>query len=494
MISKEEKDIIETLIDDFAFEYSNNNSRRVSVDTLLKPWEDAKSEYLLHMFNNQLILSKPISYQKSIETMAQEISAMMDRKEEGYEFYVNYTRFRKNFPIELAYFMRPSILASNIYNFDSFSIQTPEGKELKINKGCKVIKALGKIAAAFNIPGFEKFRLAHSRILNQKQLTGNLCLSIHPLDYLTMSMNDCGWSSCMNWSTYGEYRRGTVEMMNSPNVIVAYLTSDKPYEIYPNTYWNNKKWRELFICAPEVICGIKGYPYCNESIEKIAADWIKELATIFTYSPEYAPLLPGHRVIFPSGNPGTLNFTTDAMYNDFGTCEHYAYISPNISDYNSINYSGPSECMCCGELYNSFYCESALVCNNCEEIMVCEECGERIDTSDAFYVDGSYYCSECVDEVAIQCALTLEYHFPSNCATLYLSPDRRKFNDYIWVTSSLVNSTSSVWTTYFTTDATQINFHEYAIAAEDCTLEGLRLFGFSSLTDYERYVTYEKAN
>ena len=32
----------------------------------------------------------------------------------------------------------------------------------------------------------------------------------------------------MSWADYGCYRQGTVEMMNSPLMVVAYLTAEEP--------------------------------------------------------------------------------------------------------------------------------------------------------------------------------------------------------------------------------------------------------------------------
>ena len=76
------------------------------------------------------------------------------------------------------------------------------------------MRVLSKIATAYNLPGFEDFRIAQSLVTNQANLKGYITLSIHPLDYMTMSDNNCGWDSCMSWQEEGCYRQGTVEMMN----------------------------------------------------------------------------------------------------------------------------------------------------------------------------------------------------------------------------------------------------------------------------------------
>ena len=44
-----------------------------------------------------------------------------------------------------------------------------------------------------------------------------------------MSDNDYGWDSCMGWMNEGEYRLGTVEMMNSPCIVVAYIDGEEAW-------------------------------------------------------------------------------------------------------------------------------------------------------------------------------------------------------------------------------------------------------------------------
>ena len=71
----------------------------------------------------------------------------------------------------------------------------------------------------------EDFRIYISQLLNTRAFTGNLCISIHPLDYITMSDNSYGWTSCMSWLKKGNYAGGTVEMMNSDNAYILKVKS-----------------------------------------------------------------------------------------------------------------------------------------------------------------------------------------------------------------------------------------------------------------------------
>ena len=75
---------------------------------------------------------------------------------------------------------------------------------------------------------------------------------------MTMSDNANNWSSCMRWTDrsggvdHGDYCAGTLECMNSPYIIIAYLHNPKhsfELSLYDcnDWQWNSKQWRELFI-------------------------------------------------------------------------------------------------------------------------------------------------------------------------------------------------------------------------------------------------------
>ena len=282
------------------------------------------------------------------------------------------------------------------------------------------MRALGKVAKEFDLPGFEEFRIAHSQILNQKTINGTLYLSIHPLDFMTMSDNNCDWDSCMSWVD-GEYKQGTVEMMNSDCVVVAYITNEHEDFWFSNKYsWNNKRWRELFIVDRGLITGIKGYPYENEDIEKIVCEWLKELAETnlgWNYNDEYIHYVQ-RRIIDKETMPFYVHFKTHKMYNDFHSRERYGFFNPdyimtkikntNRPDRYHLVYSGFSECMWCGDVFSDISSYS-LICDNCNETIYCEHCHcELIDPDSYVYVKetGQYFCEDCYEYVSsFECAL-----------------------------------------------------------------------------------------
>ena len=374
----------------------------IDIKNYLSLWEDAKSEYLYNLMGKQFILSKKISYLMDDEEKMELMGKVLRKHDSFIKSLYNETFDFCSYYYTIYNLTNAFSLATNTYNYDEFSITTPTGKKIDIKKGCKTIRMIGKIANAFNVEGFEEFRIAHSQILNQKKLEGELCLSIHPLDYITMSDNDCGWNSCMSWTDSGEYRRGTVEMMNSPMVVVAYLNSNNPYHVY-GTDWSNKKWRELFIVSKEIITGVKPYPYYNKCLEEITCNWLKELAEknmswsyleqLFTYKHNYN-MIKDHR----------LNFYTNAMYNDFGTREegHIGYIGSSAPYNIEKNYSGKVKCLKCGKITDDFDDESCVICEDCEAIEHCTECNSRLyDEFETYYHNGRPYCSYCFENLNV---------------------------------------------------------------------------------------------
>ena len=301
-------------------------------------------------------------------------------------------------------------LIKNVYQEDSFTLPAYNGrKKLKINKGCKVVKTLGKIAAhlGLDMDDFEKFRLAHSQCLNQKYLSGTLCLSIHPLDYMTMSDNDYGWSSCMSWMDCGDYRQGTLEMMGSQCVLVAYLKGNDDYNI---TYddeltWNNKKWRQLFVIHPDLLLGIKSYPYESESLTTTTLGILRDLAIKnlgWDFPDTMSKIDNRHSNVIATAknSPIYINLSMNHMYNDIGS-NHFAYVGNNIADHFDLFLSGTANCLICGQPLTTQH-ESMLICEDCDDSKYCENCGCRIDESDGTWFNGEFLCYDCFEtETAI---------------------------------------------------------------------------------------------
>lgn len=91
----------------------------------------------------------------------------------------------------------------------------------------------------------EDVRQKLSMLIQSNKVTGTLCMSVHPLDYLSASENNHGWRSCH--ALDGEYRSGNLSYMTDKCTIMVYLKSSSGDVALPrfprDVPWNDKKWR-----------------------------------------------------------------------------------------------------------------------------------------------------------------------------------------------------------------------------------------------------------
>ena len=407
-------------------------------DYLLRFWNKNKKN-LFHLLGDKFIFEKEIIYSEPKDDLIGKMESLLYDNPVGRACRTKYCNWLAEYlsttPLDHAQisvlngFLYADSLVDNIYKGETFHIHIGD-KEIRISHNMKITKILKKIFEALYLNQiFEDFRIEHSKILNTKEVKGTLCLSIHPLDFFTMSDNDYSWESCMNWRNEGCYRMGTVEMCNSPYVVIAYLKGDRPF--YFNHWikqdsWTNKKWRNLFIVHPDVITGIKGYPYQCAELDILALELLRELAKK-NLNWEYEK--PIYSADFSSNcqyvgfenrkNDCHFEFNTNVMYNDFGNDNStHLLLAPKV-DNIVIDYSGETECMCCGARISEVESEqeSLLFCEDCLSGYVCEECNCRTDN--IYELDGTSLCEECYYEYRVIDPATEEEHHNSNCSTIY---------------------------------------------------------------------------
>lgn len=389
---------------------------KASIETIFQYWAENKEELSKMFPEGKLTIEEDIYYKKDSDQIYAEmdesdiISHFRDKMRSAWAKYCTSFGYSQSTLTwyNLADLICNSSLANNKYEYDSFTIGSVD-KPVKICSGMKASRAIIKVAETIGMPAadIEEFRLEHSRLLNDVEVHGKMVFSIHPMDFMTMSDNDCRWHSCMSWTNSGEYRQGTVEMMNSPYIVEAYIASDKPYcfdDNDPSIMWNNKKWRELFIVSSRCIMGIKGYPYWSRDLEKIALAKLRTLATE-KLGYHYEDSIREFNCEDDYSDPGTLfdadgnyyYFSTEFMYNDF-RYTHYGYLAADDDIKVDINYSGPCQCMLCGdkwEIDNAEY----LTCEHCHDVIyTCKKCGNEVDNVTYDQETGKQICWECQRE------------------------------------------------------------------------------------------------
>lgn len=408
------------LITDYMKTYSSENS--MPAEEYLTHWLEAKSKWLLPIFSNQLRLSFPVSYENPINEELRKIFYSDENLKRQERVKIALRKLlREALPKEREYEI--TALISNIFNFTALEenallYDTYITEKIKLSQGEKPFRALNSLIKRLNLAvpasilaDIENLRLAHSQALNKKKVSGKLILSIHPLDYMTMSDNAYGWNSCMSWENNGCYHAGTLEMLNSPSVIVAYLEGDKPYyPVYDSRSWSNKKWRELFVLDHDFITGIKGYPYENPSLEEIVLNKLADVAEkIFPkYERSIHYLTPAGKMVIDNKE---YPFSTNLMYNDFeNNGEEPIIYSTEINFenfyYSCYNYSGKAYCTVCGQALES---EESTLCDECNGTPYCSCCGERIEDGNGFFINDEYYCQDCAEEHFNYCERCYQY-------------------------------------------------------------------------------------
>ena len=472
------------------------------ISHILRFWNENK-QFLFELFGNELILEKEVNIQYPEEILLEEMEDVLcSERNSEITFISKMYDFIYELPTEfnsLYKLLDSENLIHNVYNGDTLKLPyTSENgtiKHLVIPKGCKIIKILSKIAHVFNLDGFEEFRLKHSMVLNKKTFKGTICLSIHPLDYMTMSDNDCDWDSCMSWKNEGDYRLGTVEMMNSPYIIVAYLKSKTNMDLFDDgtTEWNNKRWRQLFMVSDKMMFGIKGYPYNDDILTDTVLNYLLEL---FNKNKPDCSFF-SDKFIIKNKKDNTffdkkihLSFGFNVMYNDiYG--KHLCYITKEFYDNNKdgslfrMNLSGQTECIICGEDWTEYYNQLdpvALCCPNCSGVMRCPECGDFVSYDEMHELDnGSLICDAC-----------FEYYYGgycSGCGSSFRNSDLIDIDAYGYENDSRYIGTISYCCNCMRENSYQDDIgpielddrYGYRVKASNFTEDGFALFGIFNI-------------
>lgn len=447
-ITNDEKEAMKKYIRNYV-EHDGSSKNMASLDFIYRFWDENKVN-LYNVLGKKFIATKQIKVAKSDIQIRDDMEDLFYKNVAARAFKNNFRNYfedycSNNSNLTCSYWDLMSLfeydyLGRNDYQGSPWCIMTPDNHKIAVIKGCRPVKMLGKIAEAFGIEGYDDFRLAHSLATNQRMLSGTMNISIHPLDFMTMSDNDSGWSSCMSWREAGCYCRGTVETMNSPYVVVAYLDADRPMDV-EGLSWSNKKWRQLLIVSHDIIFAIKAYPYYNEELSKAAVKMVADLAKE-NMSWEYEePIVIEHHHEFEfKGEKYYCSMSTNTMYNDCGSVKHviamnkivtdeHKYQIETTHDYSNrehikfkINYSGEEECMWCGTSDGCFDGEGQLACENCVSNTYCDCCGERVSADDLRELDGQYYCECCYEDRAQYDRISDEDHHVDNMTQVYLVP------------------------------------------------------------------------
>ena len=318
------------------------------------------------------------------------------------------------------------LLTSVPYHFHDF--------KCTVKNGMKTMRTIQKVLKATKYPNinlFEKWRDQVNLVQMNDGKKATLVISINPIDFMTMSDNTCNWSSCMSWTHHGCYHAGTLEMMNSNVVAVAYLQAPSNFDLQFSETGEvfsipNKSWRALVYIHKDIILVGKSYPYNKKDISIEVLKMVKELVKK-NLNWDYQFNFQQYRDMdYISGNyfvrdwynvfydkkkeHHSIFFYTNGMYNDiiedhytnFYCCRNYVKRSKKIC------LSGPATCICCGQrldehpresIYNYDDLGQDKICYDCKRTR-CTTCG-KVSWNNIKTSYGTFCSEECMKDMVV---------------------------------------------------------------------------------------------
>lgn len=400
----------------------------------LSAWANAKKEYLAGMFGEELILEKEVTVEQSYDAMYDDLSNFQWKVIRAVEKEAWYNKAYEE-DRSVYYHLRHLLNKKSLY-LNKCDDKYDFGEKRKFSAGEKLTRGFKKLISDPNV--VNEMQIAYSQMMNTKKLTGKLCLSIHPMDFLTMSHTRT-WGSCYDVFNEGEYRAGAFEFMCSNNTICAYLyTKEMRVEGYE---WNDKKWRCIVSVNPnEYIMTGKNYPYQSDELTGLVYEWVREI----TKKAEEFPTFEDSRPLCD------IDYGIDVEYGyndaDCGSSECFQVglnANKDNQEYIYVGYGNvpcpkcgsghhhmQGECIMCESCDDSFYCECCddrcygdahevtnrwggldWVCYSCLDYYYryCDECGEYHYHDDVTYIDDKCYCEDCRDDKFSYCEKCDEY-------------------------------------------------------------------------------------
>lgn len=407
---------------------------KVNIDELMDTWLLKKRDFIEAM-DGKLIYELPnkISFELDEEEKYKKIVKFRDKV---YGFW-KLPELEKFLSVQKEGFFSNTVI---------LDYTTPEGEV--ITKGTKLVKAFKHFTKDQRL--LCDIQNAASMIIQENKIEGKLCVSVHPLDYLSSSETTYNWRSCH--SLDGEYRAGNLSYMLDNTTLICYLKSDNEKHYLPNfpssVPWNSKKWRVLMFMSNDwtMLFAGRQYPFRSSTglnhVLKVLltqaglvrgewSDWSCEKISNFTradglYAGFSSPYIPLNNGMVPM-NQLVIDAKHAPHYNDllFSSCydpeysvkiDNWAWGKDIIPDYESTRFNIGSEvkCIVCGK---GSVCSDSMLCEECynkyndNTNYYCECCGARVSEDEIRSVAGELVCDCCYDRYVVTCEECGEDYF-----------------------------------------------------------------------------------
>lgn len=394
-----------------------------SAERLLKDWGKNKKHFFTKFGNQTIISTEEISLDVTDEyTIANDFNKFINRISDycDSEFQTDCIKSFLRFAVGKQGF-KDNIVNSdwNSKPIESFYKFDSDCKPIySVNKGTKFSRALRNF---FDLRGEDKdeqeMRLKELQDLystfRQKFFSkskGKLFLSIHPLDYITISDNNHNWTSCHSFYD-GDYRIGNLNYMADKTTLVAYFCTDDNFDeelyILPNTKWNSKRWRVLVhlqeIDGKLIIIYNRQYPFKSDvlikELDKLLVETYKT-STPSTFM-KYGDSRLDNKRLFRTGI-NTCHYVDIGKYNNCFVRIANEYLEDETL-IHTMTIGEPVYCVKCGE--NITYRGDSGYCDFCTDEWYCENCEGFYSGDDMIYIESEdrYICYDCYESSYVEC-------------------------------------------------------------------------------------------
>lgn len=253
--------------------------------------------------------------------------------------------------------IRLSESSNNYLDRDYFLLGT------KFAKGMRVSRCFRQL-----LPGKEvsDYQTKFSMFIQKFKVHGRAVVSIDPMDYLTMSVNNSGWRSC-HIITNGIHKAGCVSYMIDPSTAIAYttdkvITADRKY---PGLSYSNKIWRQCVHIGENFALQARQYPGLNPSNRNAVGALLAEMFNNFYNTDSFKHEEKNQDDIYRYQRDNDGNAYNDIACGSFG--DGGGLISSDSeSDLSiKININAPAICARCGK--HNVRHSDMLVCGRCSE-------------------------------------------------------------------------------------------------------------------------------
>lgn len=259
--------------------------------------------------------------------------------------------------------------------------------------GQRTSRIINKVCRHFGVDLLPDYNAKFAELadaLNPLSLSRTAALSVHPCDYLEMSNTRNSWSSCHNLED-GCYRAGTLSYLADESAMIFYTVDGSEDRAM---YARAKITREVFCYSHGLLLQSRLYPnYEDMDTWTTYRSIVQAAMAVCEGEPNYWSLHTDMDTV------STYVETHDDAhhYTDY-TYEGY---HPSISLLKSVDTEG--SCITVGSTSHCLRCSRELddaenlLCEFCNDRCYCEACGCSMSTEDGYYINGYYYCRDCVN-------------------------------------------------------------------------------------------------